>query len=150
MVWGCSPGWGGRWPCLQWSKVAAALDVRWRMAGWKQSLDPEAVLFLYLFMAALLWCMGSVALQYVESSRIRDQTHVPWVHTQTLNHCTTMEVSWRVLNLNWILRAMREACRQILKISFACGQCPWPVWRGCSGEGNGGISELESDAWVNF
>ena len=47
------------------------------MAGWKQSLDPEAVLFLYLFMAALLWCMGSVALQYVESSRIRDQTHVP-------------------------------------------------------------------------
>ena len=76
------------------------------------------------------------------------------VDRQTLNHWTTREVSWRVLNLNWILKAMWETwtvlSRQIHKISFACGQHPWPVWGGCSGEGNGGKSELESDAWVNF
>ena len=36
--------------------------------------------------------MGLVAPQHVESSRTKDQTHVPCIGKQILYHCTTLEV----------------------------------------------------------
>ena len=39
-----------------------------------------------------LWPMGLVAPQHVKSSWTRDQTHVPSLDRQILNHGTTMEV----------------------------------------------------------
>ena len=42
--------------------------------------------------AQWLWGMGLVALRLVESSRIRDQTHVPCTGRQILIHWTTREV----------------------------------------------------------
>ena len=42
--------------------------------------------------AQQLRLMDSVASQLVESSGTRDQTHVPWIGCQTLNHCITREV----------------------------------------------------------
>ena len=41
-----------------------------------------------------LWCMGLVALQHVESSQIRDWTHVPSIGRWILYHWTTREVHW--------------------------------------------------------
>ena len=38
------------------------------------------------------WCTGLVALQHVESSWTRDQTHVPFTGRQIFIHCTTSEV----------------------------------------------------------
>ena len=42
--------------------------------------------------AQLLWHMGLVAPQHVGSSQTRDQTHVPCIGRQILNHCTTREI----------------------------------------------------------
>ena len=42
--------------------------------------------------AQQLWLTGLVALCHVESSRIRDQTHVPYFDRWFLNHWTTGEV----------------------------------------------------------
>ena len=42
--------------------------------------------------AQQLWCTGLVALWHVGSSRTRDQTPVPCVGRQILNHCATREV----------------------------------------------------------
>ena len=39
-----------------------------------------------------LWCMGLVAPRHVGSSQTRDQTHVPCIGRQILNHCATREV----------------------------------------------------------
>ena len=41
--------------------------------------------------AQWLWCTGLVALWHVRSSRTRDQTVVPFIARQILNHCTTRE-----------------------------------------------------------
>ena len=38
-----------------------------------------------------MWCMGLVALRHVESSRTRDQTHVPCMDKRILIHCTARE-----------------------------------------------------------
>ena len=37
------------------------------------------------------WCLGLVAPQHVESSRASDQTHVPCIDRQILNHWITRE-----------------------------------------------------------
>ena len=42
--------------------------------------------------AQYLWCTGLAALQYVESSQTRDQTRVPRIGQQILNHWSTREV----------------------------------------------------------
>ena len=42
--------------------------------------------------ASPVQCMGSVAPQRVESSRTRDQTHVPYTVRRVLIHCTTRGV----------------------------------------------------------
>ena len=39
--------------------------------------------------AQQLWCMGLVAPRHVGSSRARDQTCVPCISRQILNHCAT-------------------------------------------------------------
>ena len=48
---------------------------------WAQALEHED--------SQQLWCKGSVALSHVESSRARDQTCVPCIGKQILNHWTT-------------------------------------------------------------
>ena len=40
----------------------------------------------------LLWCVGLIALQHVESSLTRDQTHVPCIGRWILNYWATREV----------------------------------------------------------
>ena len=50
---------------------------------------------------SVVYCMGLVALQPVGSSQTRDQTRVPHVGRQILNHWTTRE-SPDVLNLNQV------------------------------------------------
>ena len=42
--------------------------------------------------AQYLKCMGLVAPQHMESSRTRDQTHVPCIGSWIVNHCTAREV----------------------------------------------------------
>ena len=42
--------------------------------------------------AQWLWHMGLVVSRHVESSQTMDQTHVPCIGTEILNHWTTREV----------------------------------------------------------
>ena len=42
--------------------------------------------------AQQLWCTGLAALQYVELSQTTDQTQVPRIGRQILNHSSTREV----------------------------------------------------------
>jgi len=51
---------------------------------WAQVLEHES--------SQQLWCKGSVASSHVESSRTRDQTCVPCIGKQILNHWTTRKV----------------------------------------------------------
>ena len=52
--------------------------------------------------AQQLWLAGLVAPWHVQSSRTRDQTRVPCLGRQILNHCTTREVLYHlVLKVNF-------------------------------------------------
>ena len=48
-----------------------------------------------------LWCEGLVVPQHVGSSWIRDQTCVPCIGRQVLNHWTTREVEPLASNKSW-------------------------------------------------
>ena len=94
------------WPC--WVFVAALKLSLVVVSGSYSSLQCMGFLAWWLLLwstgsrcvsfsssgtwAQWLWCMGLVAPWHVKSYWTRDQTHVPYIERQILNHWTTREV----------------------------------------------------------
>ena len=62
-----------------------------------------------------LWLPGLAALQRVESSRTKDQTHVPCIGRWILNHWTSREVLLSIFKENITLMAL-NICTKFLKL----------------------------------
>ena len=87
--------------CCAW---ASSSGREW---GLLSSCSVWALLWLLLFWsmssrawAQKLWFMGLVAPWHVDSSQTRDQTHVPCIGRQILNHWTSREV-WESPFFGW-------------------------------------------------
>ena len=73
------------------SLQCAGFPLQWLLLLW--SMGSRRAGFSSCGMQAQqLWRTGLVAPRHVGSSRARDQTHVPCIGRQILNHCTTREV----------------------------------------------------------
>ena len=70
------------------------------MSGCYSGVVVGGLLIAVVSLVAALRLMALVSPQHVESSRTRDQTHIPCIGRWALNHWTISEVPGRVLDIN--------------------------------------------------